>query len=147
MKKAILIIISILLLSCLFASTALAAPAESMLLRAGGSVGGGGGGGFGGFSRSHSDSKTAAKLKDMTGNDMLGMFLFYLLYFAFYLISLLGAILIPIIVSKRKKKAREETRRLMAEYDDFDGFWSFEFVQKRIEEVYFEFSMPGVITI
>lgn len=137
MKKAILIIISILLLSCLFASTALAAPAESMLLRAGGSVGGGGGGGFGGFSRSHSDSKTAAKLKDMTGNDMFGMFLFYLLYFAFYLISLLGSILIPIIVRKRKKKAREETRRLMAEYDDFDGFWSFEFVQKRIEEVYF----------
>ena len=137
MKKAILIIISILLLSCFFALTAFAAPAEAQLLRAGGAVGGGGGGGFGGFSRSHRSSKTAENLKDMTGNDMFGMFLFYLLYFAFYLISLLGSILIPIIVHKRKKKAREETRRLMAEYDDFDGFWSFEFVQKRIKEVYF----------
>ena len=71
MKKAILIIISILLLSCLFASTALAAPAESMLLRAGGSVGGEGGGGFGGFSRSHRSSQTAEPVyaKDFTNNE------------------------------------------------------------------------------
>ena len=137
MKKAVLIIISVLLLSCLFATVAFAAPAEALLLRAGGSVGGGGSGGFGGFFGRHHTSKTAGNLKEMTGSELLGTVLFYGLYFVYLLIAVTGGILIPIIVRRRKKKARKETRRLMAEYDDFDGFWSYDFVQNRVKEVYF----------
>lgn len=136
MKKAVLIILSVIVILSVFSVTALAAPADSMLLRAGGAIGGGGGGGISSFRR-HRTSEAARSLSDMTGNEMLGALLFYLIYFAYILIMVLAAILIPIIVKKRKKKSREETRRLMAEYDDFDGFWSYEFVQNRIEEIYY----------
>lgn len=137
MKKAALIVLSLIVIISLCSITALAAPADSMLLRAGGSVGGGGGGGFGGFARRHKTSKMAQGLKDMTGSEVAGAVLFYIIYLAYYLIALFAAILIPIIVKRRKKKAREETRRLMAAYDDFDGFWSYDYIQQRINEVYF----------
>lgn len=138
MKKAVLIILSIFIIACLFSVTALAAPAESILLRAGGSIGGGGGGGFG---SSYSRRRTLRNLLDnadeMTGKEFFSAFGVIILAYIGYAVAALGSILIPIIVYKRRKKARNETRRLMAEYDDFDGFWSYDYVQNRINEVYF----------
>lgn len=140
MKKAALIIISVLLLSCLFATVAFAAPAEAQLLRAGGSGGGGGGfGGFGGgrFFGRNSIFDFLADSENMEGGELAFGLLAYIALYALAATHIIAAILIPIIVRRRKKKARKETRRLMAEYDDFDGFWSYDFVQNRIKEVYF----------
>ena len=48
LKKAVLIILSVIVILSVFSVTVLAAPVEGQLLRAGGSIGGGGGGLSGG---------------------------------------------------------------------------------------------------
>ena len=108
-----------------------------MFLRAGGAIGGGGGGGGGGHFRSHLFRDAFDGTEGMSVGEGLAALGYYVIVYLLYAASIIVSLLVAIIVRRRKKNARKETRRMMAEYDDFDGFWSYDYVQNRINEVYF----------
>ena len=83
MKKAILIILSLLIITCLFSVTALAAPAEIMFLRAGGAIGGGGGGGGGHF-RAHLFRDAFDGTEGMSVGERLAALGYYVIVYLFY---------------------------------------------------------------
>lgn len=132
MRKIIRIFLVTFILLSLFALAASAVSFEPEFLRAGGGSGslGGGGGIARGFFR-------ITGLDDWFDNTVEGRMLSYFVIIPLYILMFLTSVLTPIILFKRIKKAKNKARQDMAEFDDFDGFWSYEFIQNRVKEVYF----------